>query len=67
MNKKDWLLAGLEAVIWYLFIYYALYSVKNPVNLRVSALVLLVLAYVGTIACPWFRRTKAFREMMGQK
>ena len=64
MNAKDWFLAGVEAVVWYVFIYYALYSIKNPVNLFVSALILLVLAYIGTISCPWFRRTEAFKKML---
>ncbi len=64
MKLKDWLLSGVEAIVWYAFIYYALYSIKNPVDLRVSALILLVLAFLGTIACPWFRRTQAFKEMV---
>lgn len=64
MNVKDWLLTGVTTIIWYGFIYYVLYSIKNPVNLFVSALVLLALIFVGTISCPWFRRTKAFKELI---
>jgi len=67
MKAKDWFWAIIEAVIWYGFIYYLLYAIKNPVDLRQSALVLLVLAYVGTIACPWVRHTDAWRRMTGQK
>ena len=67
MNTKDWLLAGFEAIVWYGFIYYLIYAIKNPVNLYTSALILLVLAYIGTISCPWFRRTKAFKELIGNK
>jgi len=63
MEAKDWFFAGIEVVVWYGFIYYGLYSIKNPVNLFLSALVLLALAYIGTISCPWFRRTKAFKEL----
>ena len=63
MNAKDWVLTGVEVITWYGFIYYMLYSIKNPVNLFASTLVLLVLAYVGTISCPWFRRTSAFKEL----
>jgi hypothetical protein len=63
MNVKDWLLAGIETATWYGFIYYMLYSIKNDVNLFISALVLLVLSYVAVLTCPWFRRTKAFKEL----
>ncbi|MFQ6119988.1 MAG: hypothetical protein ACE5KE_08895 [Methanosarcinales archaeon] len=66
MNVKDWFLTGVEAVVWYGFIYYTLYSIKNDVNLFVSALILLALAYIGTISCPWFRQTKAFKELFGK-
>ena len=66
MDAKDWSLAVFEAIIWYGFIYYFLYSIKNPVNLYVSALVLIVLIYIGTISCPWFRRTQAFKELVKQ-
>lgn len=64
MNTKDWFLTGVETLAWYGFIYYTLYSIKNPVNLFVSALVLLALAYIGTITCPWFRKTEAFKKML---
>ena len=64
MKKKDRMLMGIEAVVWYGFVYYALYSIKNPVNLFASALILLTLAYIGTVSCPWFRRTKAFKELL---
>ena len=67
MNAKDWLLAGVETVVWYGFIYYTLYSIKNPVNLFASSLILLTLAYIGTISCPWFRHTKAFEELFGKQ
>jgi hypothetical protein len=52
--KKDGLMY-VNAVIWFFFVYYLLYSIKNPVNLWTSSLVLLILAYAGTITCPWFR------------
>ncbi len=64
MKTKDWLLAGFEAIVWYVFIYYFIYTIKNPVNLYVSALVLIILAYLGAITCPWFRKTKAFKELV---
>ena len=67
MKSKDWFWAIVEAVIWYGFIYYLLYAIKNPVGLRQSALVLLVIGYLGTIACPWLRNTEGWRRMLGKK
>ena len=64
MKTEDWFWAGIEAVIWYFFIYYALFALKTDVNLWNAALILLVLAYVGFIACPWFRETAAWKRLM---
>ena len=64
MNTKDWFLVIVELVVWYGFIYCVLYAIKNPVNLYFSALILLVLAYIGTVSCPWFRKTKAFKKLV---
>lgn len=64
MNTKDWFLVIVELVVWYGFIYYVLYAMKNPVNLYFGALILLVLAYIGIVSCPWFRKTKAFKELV---
>ena len=66
MDTKDWFLIGVEIIAWYGFIYYTLYSIKNPVNLFTSAVILLALAYIGTISCPWFRRTEAYKKMLGK-
>ena len=63
MKSKDWFLAVVEAVIWYGFIYYLLYTIKNPADLWQSALILLGLAYLGTISCPWLRNTEAWKRM----
>ena len=66
MNAKDWFFTVVEAVAWYGFIYYALYSIRNPVNLFASALILLALCYIAVLSCPWFRRTRTFKEMLGK-
>lgn len=52
MKTKNWYLAIRKAVIWYSFIYYLLYAIKNSVELWQAALILLALAYLGTITCP---------------
>ncbi len=63
MKAKNLFWAMVEAVIWYVFIYCFIYAIKNPVEIWQYALVLLVLGYAGTIACPWVRSTDAWRRM----
>jgi len=67
MNSKDWFWAIVEAVIWYGFFYYLLYTIKSPVVLWQSALILLGLAYLGTITCPWVRNTEAWKKLQRKK
>jgi len=67
MKTVNWFWAAVEAILWYGFIYYLLYAIKNPVNLAQSALILMVIGYAGTLACPWFRNTDAWKRMMGKK
>jgi hypothetical protein len=67
MKKSDLLRGILEAGVWYVFIYYFLYVLKNPVELWLAALVLLVLAYVGFWVCPWIRYMDSWRRMMGKE
>ncbi len=63
METKDWFFAGVEAVLWFSFASYALYAIKNPVNIYISALVLVALVYAAALACPLFRHTSAFKEL----
>ncbi len=56
--------AVVEAGVWYVFTYYFLYVLKNPVELWQAALVLLALAYLGVWVCPWIRYTDGWRKMM---
>lgn len=60
MNKA---LALVEAGLWYGALYYFLYSIKHDVNLYQSALIILVLGYAASVACPWFRSTAAWQKM----
>lgn len=62
MSAKNFLLAVVEAILWYGFLSYALYSLKNPVNLYQSALVLLVLGYLAAWACPLVRNSSGWRR-----
>ena len=67
MKTSVWFWGVVEAIIWYGFIFYLLYALKNPVELWSSSAVLLILAYLGTIACPWVRNTDAWQRMIGKK
>ncbi len=67
MSTKNWFLAIIETVLWYAFIYYFLYSLKNPVNLGQSAFILLVIGYLATLFCPWFQETDAWKRMWKKK
>lgn len=67
MSIKDWIFAGVEAIFWYGFLYYFLFSIKNDVNLFQSALVLLLFCYVAIIFCPWVRHTSAWKELFNKK
>lgn len=60
MSIKDWFFALIEAALWYVFLYYFLFSVKNEVNLYQSAFVLLAIAYLASISCPLVRHSGAW-------
>ncbi|MFH1145505.1 MAG: hypothetical protein V1707_00890 [bacterium] len=67
MKPKDWLLAIVEAILWYGFIYYLLYAIKNEVDIAQASLILLVIMYLATISCPWVRNSVAWRRMWGKE
>ena len=66
MKAQDWFWVVVEAIIWYGFFYYLLYAIQNSTTLWQSALVLLILVYLGIIACPWVRNTEAWKKMWGK-
>jgi hypothetical protein len=63
--KWGWFFA--EAIVWYLFINVLLVSIKYEVTIWYSSLILLILAYLGTYLCPWFRETAAYKRMVKAK
>jgi hypothetical protein len=65
MDRTDWLLAVLETVIWYGFLWYLLFAIRRGTTLWQDAAVLLALAYLGTMLCPWVHRTRAWEETVG--
>jgi hypothetical protein len=63
MELKNILFGIVEAMIWYLFLWYFLTTLKKDHNLWLAALVLLVLAYLGFVTCPWIRETRAWQNL----
>jgi hypothetical protein len=61
-----WILATVEAVIWYLFIWYLLDTVKNVAtrNLWIAAIVLLLLLYAGIASCPLVWQLDAWSDLL---
>ena len=57
MKLMDKVLAGVEAALRGVSIYYFLYCIKYDVNLVQSSIILLVLGYAAAFACPWLRHT----------
>lgn len=66
MRLKNLLLGIVEFALWYWFIYFALYTIKNPVDLVGSALILLVTAYLAAWACPLVRNSDGWRRTWGK-
>ncbi|MEK7513103.1 MAG: hypothetical protein AAB601_02790 [Patescibacteria group bacterium] len=67
MKPKDILWGIVEAVLWYAFTAYLLSVVGDSLNVWLDALVLVVLAYLTMLACPWFRHTGGWRRMTGRE
>ena len=63
MKLMDRLLLVVEAAAWYFFFFYLVFSIKMPVNLYYSSLILLALFYIASVSCPWLRNTDAWKKM----
>ena len=67
MSGKNIFWSLVEAILFYVWIYYFIYVLKNQVNIAVSALILVIVAYLACMASPWFRNTGAYKKMMGKE
>jgi hypothetical protein len=67
MNLTNKFFAVVEAGLWYLFAYYALYAVRNPISIGKSALILIALAYGASVACPLIRNSSGWRRTWGSR
>lgn len=63
ISAKDIFLSLFSAAVWYVFIYYWLFVLKHPVVLWKAALILLVLACIGVLACPLLHKTDAWQQL----
>jgi len=61
MKPKDWFLWVVEAILWYAALYLAFYTIKSDVNLFQNALIILILAYGASVACPLIRHSGAWK------
>lgn len=53
---KETILWIVSIIIGYAAIWYLLYAIKNPVNLWLAALILVVLVLISKMTCPIIRR-----------
>lgn len=63
MNARDLFMTLFSLGVWYGFIYYWLYVLKHPVELWSAALILLMVALVGTISCPLVYTSSAYENL----
>ncbi len=53
-----------ELIIWYAFFYLVIYSIKNPVNIGVSASLLVLLSSLGIFASPLTRHLSVWNKII---
>lgn len=67
MNTKDKIWGTIEFILWVLFAYTIIYSLKNQTNTWLSAILIVILGYCAAIACPMIRQSKAFQKVYKRK
>jgi hypothetical protein len=65
--KKNIIWYITECVFWYLFFYVILYSIKNPINIKGMALLLLILSSLGIFASPLTRHFSIWNKLIDKK
>jgi formate hydrogenlyase subunit 3/multisubunit Na+/H+ antiporter MnhD subunit len=64
MSVQEIVMSVIEAVIWYLALVVLLAYIRDPKrNIWATALLLLVLIYLGFVTCPWVRETEAWQQL----
>jgi hypothetical protein len=67
MKPMDIFLAFVEAGLWIFVTYYFLYSIKNPVDVFQSAVIIVAFTYLACWACPMIRNSCGWRRMTGKE
>lgn len=64
MSVQEIVMSVIETVIWYFALVVLLGFIRNPKrNIWGTALLLLVLIYLGFVTCPWVRDTEAWQQL----
>ena len=63
MVLRDWLLSLCEGLSWFLFFYYLIYSIKYPVILWQSALILVFFVYIIGLFRPVIKFTDIWKTI----
>ena len=67
MSLRNLILSIIDLAVWYLFIYYWLYSIKNPVFLPAAAGMLVILFVLGFVLCPLVPKARVIQNLREQK
>lgn len=67
MKTRDIVLSAVSVIVWYGFIYYLLMAIKTNVDLYTASLILLVLAAIGTVACPLVNKSEEWKKLIVRK
>ncbi|GEM_PF-1733161 len=67
MKPKDIFLGIIEACLWIFVMYYFLYSIKNPVDVFQSAVIIVAFSYLACVCCPMIRNSCGWRRMTGKE
>lgn len=63
MSLKNIVLTIIDLAVWYFFVWYWLYCIKNAVFLPVSSGMLILMAVLGVVLCPLFYKSEVWRKL----
>ena len=66
MTSIEWLLAGVEAVCWYAFIYFLIISIKHDVSVMVYAGIITFFLYGAVLSSPLVHATQAWKNLVNK-
>ncbi len=62
--SKNFIWWIVELIIWFVFFYLTLYSIKNPVNLGGMSFLLVLIASFGVFASPLTRHLSIWNKIL---